>query len=326
MQRSFTTSILSRGELLLFPLSVSGHCCLDGASIHQLIFCCLSHSPGTCPHPVLHILLTISLWLFVPLSRHLPSPSPPHPSHNISLVVCPSPDTCPHPVLHILLTISLWLFVPLSRHLPPPSPPHPSHNISLVVRPTLQTLALTQSSTSFSQYLFGCLSLSPDTCPHPVLHILHTISLWLFVPLSRHLPSPSPPHPSHNISLVVCPTLQTLALTQSSTSFSQYLFGCSSHSPDTCPHPVLHILLTISLWLFVPLSRHLPPPSPPHPSHNISLAFLHFFGLLLFLLVVIYPVFGVRNNLFLLFNKVQQCSRCDSKFISYGLVYSVFSP
>ena len=37
-------------------------CCLDGSSIHQPIFCCSSHSPDTCPHPVLHILLTRSLW------------------------------------------------------------------------------------------------------------------------------------------------------------------------------------------------------------------------------------------------------------------------
>ena len=82
------------------------------------------------------------------------------------------------------------------------------------------------------------------------------------------------------------------------------------------------------LLLFVPLSRHLPPSSPPHPSpNNISLAFRCFFGHSLFLLVLISPVFGV----FYIFeitnfikNKVQECSRCDSKFTSYGLVCSVF--
>ena len=43
-------------------LSISRHCCLDGSSIHQSIFCCSSHSPDTSPHPVLHILLPRSLW------------------------------------------------------------------------------------------------------------------------------------------------------------------------------------------------------------------------------------------------------------------------
>ena len=53
--------------LLLFRLS--GRCCLDGSSKHQPIVCCLSHSPDTCPHPVLHILLPRSLW---PSSVSLP--------------------------------------------------------------------------------------------------------------------------------------------------------------------------------------------------------------------------------------------------------------
>ena len=47
---------------LLFRLSISGRCCLDGSSIHQPICSCSSHSPDTCPHPVLHILLPRSLW------------------------------------------------------------------------------------------------------------------------------------------------------------------------------------------------------------------------------------------------------------------------
>ena len=248
---------------------------------HQPTFCCSSHSPDTCPHPVLHIsrpsavrptLQTLApiqsstsadLLLFVPLSRHLPPSSPPHqPTFCCS---SHSPDTCPDPVLHISrpsavrptlqtpapiqssTSAELLLFVPLSRHLPPSSPPH---------QPT-----------------FCCSSHSPDTCPHPVLHIsrpsavrptLQTLApiqsstsadLLLFVPLSRHLPPSSPPHQ---------PTC------------------CSSHSPDTCPHPVLHIsrpsavrptLQTLApiqsstsadLLLFVPLSRHLPPSSPPH--------------------------------------------------------------
>ena len=54
------------------------------------------------------------------------------------------------------------------------------------------------------------------------------------------------------------------------------------------------------LLLFVRLSRHLPPSSPPHPSPKIYLAFLCFFGLSLFFHVIICPVFGVflyvQNN------------------------------
>ena len=42
--------------------SVSGRCCLNGSCIHRPIFCCSSHSPDTCPHPVLHI--PRSLWPF----------------------------------------------------------------------------------------------------------------------------------------------------------------------------------------------------------------------------------------------------------------------
>ena len=298
---------------------------------HQPTFCCSSHSPDTCPHPVLHIsrpsavrstLQTLALiqsststdlLLFVPLSRHLPPSSPPHqPTFCCSFH---SPDTCPHPVLHIsrpsavrptLQTLApiqsstsadLLLFVPLSRHLPPSSPPH---------QPT-----------------FCCSSHSPDTCPHPVLHIsrpsavrptLQTLApiqsstsadLLLFVPLSRHLPPSSPPH--------------------------QPTFCCSFHSPDTCPHPVLHIsrpsavrptLQTLApiqsststdLLLFDPLSRHLPPSSPPHqptfccsfhspdtcphPVLHILLtiylsSFFCFFGIALFLLVLISSMFG----------------------------------
>ena len=49
-------------HLLHFLLSISRLCCLDGSSIHQAIFCCPSQSPDTCLHPVLHILLTRSLW------------------------------------------------------------------------------------------------------------------------------------------------------------------------------------------------------------------------------------------------------------------------
>ena len=86
------------------------------------------------------------------------------------------------------------------------------------------------------------------TFPHPVLHILLPRSLWLFVPLSRHLPPSSHPHHSSNNSLVVRPTLQTLAPIQSSTSFSQGPFGCSFHPPDTCPQTVLHTLLPGSVW------------------------------------------------------------------------------
>ena len=44
--------------LSLFRLSLSGRCCLDGSSIHQPIFGCLSHSPDTSTHPILHVLLT----------------------------------------------------------------------------------------------------------------------------------------------------------------------------------------------------------------------------------------------------------------------------
>ena len=47
---------------VLFCLSVSGCCGLDGSSIHQPIFCRSSHSPDTCPHPALHILLPRSFW------------------------------------------------------------------------------------------------------------------------------------------------------------------------------------------------------------------------------------------------------------------------
>ena len=320
--------------------------------LHQPMFCCSSHSPDTCPHPVLHIsrpstvrptLQTLApiqsstsadLLLFVPLSRHLAPSSPLH--QPMFCCSSHSPDTSPHPVLHIsrpstvrptLQTLApiqsstsadLLLFVPLSRHLAPSSPPHqpiffcsshspdtcphPILHISRcsAVRPTLQTLALIQSSTSadlllfvplfrhlapsspLHQPMFCCSSHSPDTSPHPVLHIsrpstvrptLQTLApiqsstsadLLLFVPLSRHLPSSSPLH--------------------------QPMFCCSSHSPDTCPHPVLHIsrcsavrptLQTLGpiqsstsadVLLFVPLSRHLAPSSPLHPSTNISSA------------------------------------------------------
>ena len=56
------------------------------------------------------------------------------------------------------------------------------------------------------------------------------------------------------------------------------------------------------LLLFVPHSRHLPPSSPPHHSPEVSLAFLCFFGLPLFLLVLISPVcflfdLCIQNNL-----------------------------
>ena len=44
--------------------------------------------------------------------------------------------------------------------------------------------------------------------------------------------------------------------------------------------------------LFVPLSRHFPPSSPPHPSPKISLAFLCFVGLSPLLQVFISPMFG----------------------------------
>ena len=36
-------------------LSTLKRCCLGGSSTRQPIFCCSSHSPVTCPHPVLHI-------------------------------------------------------------------------------------------------------------------------------------------------------------------------------------------------------------------------------------------------------------------------------
>ena len=196
------------------------------------------------------------LLLFIPLFRHLPSSNPPH--QPIFCCSSHSPDTCPHPILHIsrpsavhptLQTLALiqsstsadlLLFVPLSRHLPSSSPPH--------------------------QPIFCCSSHSPDTWPHPVLYIsrssavrptLQTLALiqsstsadlLLFVPLSRHLPPSSPQH--------------------------QPIFCCSSHSPDTCPHPVLYISRSSSVrptlqtlapiqsstsadvLLFVPLSRH----------------------------------------------------------------------
>ena len=253
-------------DLLLF-VPLSRH---SSSPLHQPIFCCSSHSPDTCPHPVLYIsrssavrptLQTLApiqsstsadLLLFVPLSRHLPPSSPLH--QPIFYCSSHSPDTCPHPVLYIsrsstvrptLQTLiqsstsaDLLLFVPLSRHLLPSSPLH--------------------------QPIFYCSSHSPDTCPHPVLYIsrsstvrptLQTLiqsstsaDLLLFVPLSRHLPPSSPLH--------------------------QPIFCCSSHSPDTCPHPVLYIsrsstvrptLQTLALiqsstsadlLLFVPLSRH----------------------------------------------------------------------
>ena len=57
MARRFWTVSVS-----LFRLSVSGRCCIDGSSIHLLIFHCSSHSPDTCPHPVLLILLSRSVW------------------------------------------------------------------------------------------------------------------------------------------------------------------------------------------------------------------------------------------------------------------------
>ena len=254
----------------------------SSSPLHQPIFCCSPHSPDTWPHPVLHIsrssavrptLQTLGpiqsstsadLLLFAPLSRHLAPSSPPH--QPIFCCSSHSPDTWPHPVLYIsrsstvrptLQTLDpiqsstsadLLLFVSLSRHLAPSSPLH--------------------------QLIFYCSSHSPDTCPHPVLYIsrsstvrptLQTLGpiqsstsadLLLFVSLSRHLPSSSPLH--------------------------QPIFYCSSHSPDTWPHPVLHIsrssavrptLQTLGpiqsstsadLLLFVSLSRHLAPSSPLH--------------------------------------------------------------
>ena len=267
-------------DLLLF-VPLTRHL-LPSSPLHQPTFCCSSHSPDTCPHPVLYIsrpsavrptLQTLApiqsstsadLLLFVPLTRHLPPSSPLHqPTFCCS---SHSPDTCPHPVLYISrpsavrpthqtlapiqssTSADLLLFVPLSRHLPPSSPQH---------QPT-----------------FCCSSHSPDICPHPVLNIsrpsavrptLQTLApiqsstsadLLLFVPLSRHLPPSSPLH--------------------------QPTFCCSSHSPDTCPHPVLYISqpsavrpthqtlapiqssTSADLLLFVPLTRHLPPSSPLH--------------------------------------------------------------
>ena len=41
--------LLSQCCLSLFRLSVYRRCCLDGSSIHQPIFCCLSQSPDTSP-------------------------------------------------------------------------------------------------------------------------------------------------------------------------------------------------------------------------------------------------------------------------------------
>ena len=81
--------------------------------------------------------------------------------------------------------------------------------------------------------------------PHPVLHGLLPISgLLMDLPyISR--------------SSAVRPTLPTLAPIQSSTSFSQYL-------------DYWWIFYTsVDLLMLVPLSRHLPPSSPPRPSPNI---------------------------------------------------------
>ena len=303
--------------------------------------CCSSRSPDTCPHPGLHTLLSrslcilsLTLLLFVPLSRHLSPPRPPHPSLTVSVysvshpsavrptlqtlvptqastpfshglcVFClspfccssHSPDTCPHPGLHTLLSrslcilsLTLLLFVPLSRHLSPPRPPHPSLTVSVysvsqspAVRPALQTLLPTQASTPFSHGLcvfclspFCCSSHSPDTCPHPGLpYPSLTVSVY------------SVSHPS-----AVHPALQTLVPSQASTPFSHGLcvfclsISCrSSHSPDTCPLPGLHTLLSRSLCIlsltllpFVPLSRHLSPPRPPHPSLTVSVYSVSFY-------------------------------------------------
>ena len=56
--------------LLLFSLSISGSCCFGGSSIRLTVFCCLSHSPGNCLNPVLHI---FSQGLFRLPLFHLPS-------------------------------------------------------------------------------------------------------------------------------------------------------------------------------------------------------------------------------------------------------------
>ena len=58
---------LSLSRSLIFRLSVSGRCYLDGSSIQQLIFCCSSHSPDTCRHRVLHILLLIKYQFGLPM-------------------------------------------------------------------------------------------------------------------------------------------------------------------------------------------------------------------------------------------------------------------
>ena len=89
----------------------------------------------------------------------------------------------------------------------------------------------------------------------------------------------------------------------------------------------MYLLYIIRSSAVRPTLKTLPPSSPPHPSPNIYLTFLCFFGLSLFLLVLISPVFVVvlvyvRINLCLLFNKVHRCFRCDSEFIIYGLVCS----
>ena len=235
----------ARLSLSLLLISVSGSCCLHGSCIHQPIFCCSSQSPDTCPYPVLHVILPISGLLINGYSVHQP----------IFCCSSHSPDTCPYPVLHVILPISGLLINVYSVHQPifccsshsPDTCPYPVLHVILPIS------RLLINGYFVHQPIFCCSSHPPDTCPHPVLHIsrssavrptLQTLApiqsstsadLLLFVPLSRHLLPSSPPH--------------------------QPIFCCSSHSPDTCSHPVLHISRSSDVR---PLSRHLLPSSPPH--------------------------------------------------------------
>ena len=76
------------------------------------------------------------------------------------------------------------------------------------------------------------------------------------------------------------------------------------------------------LLLFVPLSRHLPQCSHPHPSLNVYLAFLRFFGLSLFLPVLISPVFCVFICPKYLMNWFGLCSVGDTRN-SYSIYFQM---
>ena len=121
-------------------------------------------------------------------------------------------------------------------------------------------------------------------CPHTCMHMLFTGWLKLvFAAIQISL----------NKCTFICDTFLLICFIVKIQDF----FSVAYPFPGVA---ALMDLLYISRSSAVPLSRHLPSSSPPHPSPKISLVFRCFTGLSLFLLVLISRVFGafsyVRND------------------------------